>query len=437
MEASVLTIVTTLFAANLLQTCWIVGYKKYFSPQQTFLLTGYMFFLLLINYFISTNFSFSLLIPFILIESGFILYFTKSWALTLLYSILQNMVMLISWLFTWDIIYISRLKDIISPEQFLYFKPIAIISQQLLQVALLLIVKKISSKYSIFNSIAQLQKKYIATSVFGFVLLYSLNILRQGSIVQFGLLPFFQLTLILLALSIVFCYLIYIISRFYQQQTQISLLSKKTARELQNIDLANEFRHDYRNILLSLNTYLDQKQFEQASTYLSSIINYSKSFTETNYYAQISTINIPAVQGLLLHFFEKCANLKIPVQFFTDQNISDFDLTINLVDFIRCLSILLDNAVEASVAAEKPLIQLTMIHKNQDLFIEVKNKSEAPIVIEKIFKNNFTTKKGNQGKGIPIFVKLLKQYRKVTYSFSRENNFFVASFTLPTNRLKK
>lgn len=428
-----ISLATYLFAVNFLQTCWIIGYKRYLSLRQTIILTSYIIVLLFITYFIGKNISFILLIPFILIESAFILHFTKSWALAAFYSLMKNMMLMISWLITWEFVYILKLKNVISLTQFAYLKPLSIISQQILFFVLLIAMKKISNKYSIFKSITQLHKKYIIPSVFCFALLYSLNIIREAAIIRFQFVPFFQLTIVLFALEACFSYIFYLISRFYQLQTQILFLSKKTAKESQNVDLANEFRHDYRNILLSLKTYLDQKEFEEADTYLSSIINYSKSFTETNYFSQISTINIPAVQGVLLNFFEKCSSLKIPVHFFTNESISYFDLTINLVDFIRCLSILLDNALEASMETEKPLIQLTIIRKKQTIFVEVKNKSETPVAIENIFKNKFTTKENHQGKGIPIFVKLLKPYRKVKYSFSREHGFFIASFTLPIN----
>lgn len=429
-----ISLATFLFAINFLQTCWIIGYKRYFSLRQASILTSYLLVLSFIDYWDGTYFSFILLIPFILIESAFILYFTKSWALTAFYSLIKNMMLMISWLLTWEFVYILKIKDIISPIQFSYLKPLSIFSQQLLLFLSLILIRKISNKYAIFKSISQLQKKYIIPSIFCFVLLYSFNIIREASILRYQIFPFFQLTVGLLVFEVCFTYIVYLISRFYQQQTQIYLLSKKNERDSENIDLANEFKHDYRNILLSLNTYLEQKEFEQASEYLSSIINYSKSLTEINYYTQISTINIQAVQGVLLNFFEECSKQNIPVQFFTNQRISYFDLNIVLIDFIRCLSILLDNALEASTEIENPLIQLTIIRKNDTIFVEVKNKSDTPVAIENIFKNNFTTKKEHQGKGIPIFVKLLKQYRKVRYSFSREHGFFIASFTIPVKR---
>ncbi|WP_430602303.1 two-component system, LytTR family, sensor histidine kinase AgrC [Enterococcus sp. DIV0724b] len=427
-------LVAILFSFNYFQMCLIIGYKRYLSYRQTIFLSTYLFIQVLIALLVGGEIGLRVFIPFAIIESIFILRFTKSWTLIALYYLLQNSLMLISWLVTWDFTYFFHETGLMSDTSFAILKPISIVAQQLLLFSLLILMRKISTNYEIFNSISQLKKKYIFQSIFSVVLLLTLNLVRQISIRHINLTVFFQLTFLLLFFTSTFSYIVYIISRFYQQQQQIFLLSKKMAQESQKISLANEFRHDYRNILFSLDVYLEKEQFDQARNYLSTIIDYSKDLTETNHYTQISKINIPPIQGLLLNFFEKCSKENVPVHFFVDQLISDFDITIHLVDFIRCLSILLDNAFEASINTEKPLISLHFENRSTGIYIEVKNKSNGPILIEKALKNNFTTKKGHQGNGLPILIKLLKQYPKTTYSFQWKNNFVIASFSLPEKR---
>lgn len=432
MKVSLLVI---LFAINYLQICWFIGYKKYFNLRQTIFLTGYLFFQLLVNYFINDELSFLLYVPFLILEFFFIVHFLKNWTLAVFYSLIQNTLLILSWFFTWEPVYILWVNTVITSNLLNFIKPIAIVLQQLLLFILILITKKILVTYRVFQSISQLQKKYIVQSISCFILLLFLNTLRQlilqGNLIIFRIEQYIYLTFILLALTGIFCYIVYMISHFYQQQHQVSLLSKELIQESDKIVLANEFKHDYRNILLSLSTYLDQKQFDEARDYLSSIIEYSNSFIDTDYYAYISLIDIPPVQGILLNFAEHCLKHKIQCQFFIHQPISYADITINLLDFIRCLSILLDNAIEASLATPDPLIKVTIEKYDSSLFVEIKNATNKTISIENILKNNFTTKKGHQGKGLPILIKLLKQYRETTYSFTQKNNFFIVRFSLP------
>lgn len=420
-----------LVSLNYIQVLWFFGYKKYFSFWQAIFLTGYTLLEVATYYVFQDDRAINFLVPFAVIEFFFIIYFLKSWILGALYFLLQDTMMLLSGLIAWESLFILLTRRIITEEQFQKFDDIAWILQQLLLFIFIIVTKKISAKYNIFESVSQLQKKYITQSVLCIGILYFLNFTRTISLLQLEIEKFAYITGILLAFTGVFCYVVYLISKFYEQQQSIRLLSEKSFQEEERVHLANEFKHDYRNILLSLSTYLEKNQIIEARDYVSSIIDYSNSFIETDVYSQVADIKSPPVQGLLINFLESCREEKIPVHFIVNQEISDLDITINLLDFIRCLSILLDNAKEASKGIEDPLIELTVDIYNESIFIEVRNAYEGILSVERLLKNNFTTKKGHQGKGLYIFTKLLKQYRKASYAFSVEGDFFVASFSLP------
>ncbi|MDA9471381.1 sensor histidine kinase [Enterococcus sp. 5H] len=420
-----------LLSLNYIQVLWLLGYKKYFSFRQVIFLTAYIFVQLVVYYVFRDTRAVNLLIFFVVLEFYFLIRFLQSWILAALYFLLQNTMMLIAGLITWDSFFILWIRQAITTEQYKLFDDAAWILQQLVLFGLIMVTKKISAKYNIFESVSQLQKKYITQSILCIALLYSLNVIRTISLVQLQIVKFAYLTVMSLAFTAVFCYIIYLISQFYQQQQSIRLLSQKSFQEEEKLHLANEFRHDYRNILVSLSTYLEQDQIAEARKYVSSIVEYSNSFTESDDFSQVTAIKSPPIQGLLIKFLESCREKKIPVQLIVKQEISEFDITINLLDFIRCFSILLDNAVEASEGVERPLIEVTLDIHEQSTLIEVRNAYEGSLSISQLLKNNFTTKKGHQGKGLHIFTKLLKQYRKASYGFDLESGFFVASFSLP------
>ncbi|MGX7150251.1 sensor histidine kinase [Enterococcus ureasiticus] len=425
------TMEVMLISLNYIQVLWLLGYKKYFSFRQVIFLTGYTLVEVLIYYVFQDSRAINLLIIFVGLEFLFIIRFLQSWILAALYFLLQNTMMLLAGLIAWDSLFILLIRRVITVEQFRQMDDIAWIFQQLLLFIFILITKKISSKFNIFESVSQLQKKYITQSILCIVVLYSLNVIRTISLLQMQIVKFAYLTGILLTFTGVFCYVIYLVSRFYQQQQSIRILSEKSFQEEEKLHLANEFRHDYRNMLVSLLTYLEQGQVVEARDYVSSIVDYSNSFIETDAYSQVAAIKSPPIQGLLIKFIESCRDKKIPVHFVVKQEISELDITINLLDFIRCLSILLDNAVEASKGIEHPLIEVTMDIYEQSTVVEVRNTYVGNLSIEKLLKNNFTTKEGHQGKGLHIFTKLLKHYRKASYAFDIEDDFFVASFSLP------
>ncbi|XUB55905.1 two-component system, LytTR family, sensor histidine kinase AgrC [Enterococcus sp. DIV0724b] len=368
---------------------------------------------------------------FVLIEIFFMYQRFKKWPLIVFFYFLKNALMILSWSFTWHLLYFLSVGNHIDMKQFIALIPMVLILQQILLFLLIQLSNWLNNKYSIIISIAQLHKKYTLQSLFSLCLLLIFNVLKRENRIEYDLETFFYLTLILLAMTVVFSYIVYLISRYYQQQQSIELLTKKTLDESNKVSLANEFQHDYRNILLSLNTYLDQNDIDNARAYLSSITNYSKTLISEDVFSQISIISNLPIQGLLINFFGKAQKNDISIHFSANKQISDLNITIDLIDFIRCMSILLDNAIEASLNEENPTIQISFKVKHQQLTVEVRNAYKGTTPLNKMLKNNFTTKQNHQGKGLHIFSKLLKQYAHANYSFEQDTDSFIATFSLP------
>ncbi|EOH96802.1 hypothetical protein UAW_01760 [Enterococcus haemoperoxidus ATCC BAA-382] len=422
-----------LLSINFLQVCWLIGYKNFYFLNKSIFLTCYLIIFIVVTLSYRHINLFGFLILFIFIENCFIYQRFRKWSMVAFFYLLKNALMILSWLFTWHLFHFFWRNNYLDSHLHDTFKPVVLLLQQLLLFTLIQLCLWLNNKYSILTSISQLQKKYTLLSIFSQIILLLLNILKRENRIEMDYESYFYLTFILLALSAVFSFTVYLISHYYQQQQQIYYLSKKSLEESNKVSLAHEFQHDYRNILLSLNTYLSQNNIEQARAYLTSITNYSSSLTSENFVSQISIVNILPVQGLLINFFEQCKKNNIAVYFSANQQLSELDISIDLIDFIRCLSILLDNAVEASLGKNSASIHVTFEKKKQRLVVEVSNPYEGELILSNVLKKNFTTKKNHQGKGLYIFTKLLKQYEDAHYSFKQDNDAFIAMFSLPKN----
>lgn len=426
-----LSLASFLFSISNLGSFWIIGYKNYLNIRHTLFLTACILLQLLMNFLGAFELSIALVFPIIATAFLFTGSFSKNWILATLYFFFHNMIIMLSWLITLEPLYTLLLTNVISLTQYRQFYPVAIIFQQVLLFSTLFTMRKRLMNRVPFQSIYFLPKRYIVQSFICFPLILLLSSMQKYSCLISNRTLFFSSTSSLLILSGIFCYNIYMSSRLCQKQQEITLLTKKAKNDKKNISLANEFKHDYRNILLSLNTYLHQDQLEQARDYLSSITGYSNTLIEANQHSQIFSVNVLPVQGILSKFLERCENNNISTKLIFSENISYSDITINSVDFIRCLSILLDNAVEAALEVSDPLIYVTIKRSKSALFIEVKNNYEGTVSVEKALQNNFTQKKGHQGKGLTIFANLLKNYSDTSYYFAQKNNFFTAQFSLP------
>ena len=209
------------------------------------------------------------------------------------------------------------------------------------------------------------------------------------------------------------------------------LLAEMYAGEKQKIELATKFRHTYKELLADLTVDLKAKNLDHASQKLSNIIDYSDSFLTPNLYRKISMVNTPSIQGLLTNFIRKCDTASIDLTIQVTQDLSSSAM--NLVDFIRCFSIILDNAYEAALISPEKSIFIEIEGDPDYITITIKNTyiENSEIALQDFFQNNFSTKENHQGKGLHIFSKIVASYKKATYRISKKDHFFILVFSVP------
>ncbi|MGX7245770.1 GHKL domain-containing protein [Enterococcus quebecensis] len=221
-----------------------------------------------------------------------------------------------------------------------------------------------------------------------------------------------------------------ILVKYNNEKQYIALLSETHDREKKKITLSHEFRKDYKALLLSLTGYLESGDTEKTLELLRGIIDYSDSLLTPNLYKKISVIENLPIQGLLTSFLNRCLATGVQIDLQITEKLTDIDM--NVVDFIRCFSILLDNAYEATEVANQPEIAINITGNTQTITVEVVNTFEEKesIPFNSLLQNNFSTKKGHQGKGLHIFLSILDNYKQSSYNISKKNNHFIAKFTI-------
>ncbi|WP_180948818.1 sensor histidine kinase [Carnobacterium maltaromaticum] len=186
--------------------------------------------------------------------------------------------------------------------------------------------------------------------------------------------------------------------------------------------LSQEFKHDYKNILYGIKEYLANDDIEGATDYLNSVISYSSKLLTPDYYFLIKDVPIPAVQGVLISMVKHCEehglDVILTVQSFPKK------LSMDLIDFIRCFSILINNALEHSIQK----IYVSFIGKNNQLEVTVKNTYKEQINLLTIFRKNYSTKKDHAGIGLSIFQKIISSYNNTHYRVDTTKEWITFSF---------
>lgn len=162
-----------------------------------------------------------------------------------------------------------------------------------------------------------------------------------------------------------------------------------------------------------------------AKTYLAESTDYSMKYLREYHQTQLVLIHHSALRSLLNEFIERCEKHNIYLELNVIGKIDT--LPIPQIDLIRSLSILLNNAFDASLKEDEPYIQLTLKKDKVVWFFQVENFISQTVDIYHILAKKNTKEKGHSGLGIPIIRKIAKKYPMMTFDFQVRSNRFIAS----------
>lgn len=186
------------------------------------------------------------------------------------------------------------------------------------------------------------------------------------------------------------------------------------------------FRHDYTNILISLNEAIkDQDIVAIRTIYQGVIADSDRKFYDGKYdIARLSNIQNPAVKSLLSSKMLEAQKKGIAISVEVDAEIEPPDL--ELIEFITILSILLDNAIDAAEQCANGNIVFAYFQEDDRKIVVVENTTvEDKVSTNHIFEYGHSTKGDNRGIGLANVKAVLDKYPKFTLSTNSSNHRFV------------
>ncbi|HFH9915941.1 TPA: sensor histidine kinase [Streptococcus suis] len=186
------------------------------------------------------------------------------------------------------------------------------------------------------------------------------------------------------------------------------------------------FRHDYTNILVSLNEAIKEEDIVAIRTiYREVIADSDRKFYDGKYdIARLSNIQNPAVKSLLSSKMLEAQKKGIAISVEVDAEIEPPDL--ELIEFITILSILLDNAIDAAEQCTNGNIVFAYFQEDDRKIVVVENTTvEDKVSTSHIFEYGHSTKGDNRGIGLANVKTILDNYPKFSISTNSSNHRFV------------
>ncbi len=220
-------------------------------------------------------------------------------------------------------------------------------------------------------------------------------------------------------------------ARKIQVQQDIIAQQQLYERDLEIIrQEVRTFRHDYKNLLANLSKQAGEGELERLRRTLSELdIGFDLRLgRKIQVSTQIGNVQIPEARSLLLG--------KLTVM---QENGVDFRLEVlypvaavdmDVWDFVRCLGILIDNAMEAALDTEQPWVEIVLLAQEGRLLLRVSNSYANMIEPGNMWNDGWSTKGAGRGLGLASYQRILESYPNASPCTSWENGIFVQELTV-------
>ena len=208
-----------------------------------------------------------------------------------------------------------------------------------------------------------------------------------------------------------------------QVEREIALNQKKFEQEyLQNytdeiVSLYNEirgFRHDYAGMMVSMQTAIDSKDLQENDRI------YNDVFVKANHklrsdkytYFDLNNLEDSALRSVIA---QSIANARVHnIDYILEVKDIISPLSMELLDLVRVMSILLNNAVEGALESYRKQMEVAVIKLDSEILIVIQNsRKNRSIKPEEIFNIGYSTKGINRGIGLNNVKEILEKYDDV------------------------
>ncbi|MCL1950905.1 MAG: GHKL domain-containing protein [Turicibacter sp.] len=209
------------------------------------------------------------------------------------------------------------------------------------------------------------------------------------------------------------------------KEQSFEILKEQILSAMKTHEQTLRIHHDMKNMLLGFEGYLksgDSKGMKDY--YYSSVLpQHEKIDKEELYLLPLVRLENIAIQGMLRGKLADAMNLGVEVSLELEDEIQE--ISMNPIDLIRVLGILLDNAIEAALETNAPVIKMAFIKEENRLLIVVQNNFKGEIPFDEMYRHGFSTKGEDRGIGLSNLAEILEESEGVQVYHEVEGDLFV------------
>ncbi len=226
-----------------------------------------------------------------------------------------------------------------------------------------------------------------------------------------------------------FVFMLYLLTILYLRERQKRYLENENLKEKENenrslnqmvtelsslYDEIRGFRHDFGGIIASLEPAIEESNIPEIKyIYENVLIKMNKGLKKSDYSVfNANRIKDIAIKNVLMQKMIQAKNEKIPFKLEIMGDIPE--VSVPMLDTIRILNILCDNALEAAEKSNESNVTVAVSSDKGITSLVIENtREEKHIDQNEIWEKGYSTKGSNRGIGLYTVSKLLLEYESI------------------------
>ncbi|ALS02215.1 hypothetical protein ATZ33_12725 [Enterococcus silesiacus] len=222
-------------------------------------------------------------------------------------------------------------------------------------------------------------------------------------------------------------------NKYEAQQKELEYLANQRYMESMENQFKeiSKFRHDYKNILMSMENFIEEKDLDGLNDYYHSVVKTSSQVIEQNNYKleKLGNVQVRELKSILASKLitaqEKGIDTKVEVTEGIDQ------VSMDSVALVRVLGIFLDNAIEELEYLGNGVLSVALYQDEKAVHVILQNSCREDIPkLHKLKTRGFSTKGENRGNGLSNVQEIVTEADNLYLSTSIVDDLFTQKLVI-------
>ncbi|MCB5954889.1 sensor histidine kinase [Enterococcus sp. CWB-B31] len=222
-------------------------------------------------------------------------------------------------------------------------------------------------------------------------------------------------------------------NKYETQQKELEYLSNQRYMDVMESQFKeiSKFRHDYKNILTSMENFIVERDMDGLDEYYRSMLKTSSRVIEQNNYKleKLSNIQVRELKSILASKLITAQEKGIDVRIEVTEMIDNVNL--DAVSLVRLMGIFLDNAIEELEYLGEGILSVAVYQDKQAVHLIIQNSCREDLPkLHQLKTRGFSTKGTNRGDGLSNVQEIVTEAVNIRLATTIEHQLFTQKMVI-------